>query len=631
MSLMMAAGLPQGRGGLGDASGVTKGSTVNWGTVRRVLGYTKPYAWKRNGIFIVTSLRAVQKPVLAWSIGAVINGPITGGDWTGTVWGAIGFMVWAVFTELTFHFRQRWALELGESVVHDLRRDVYAHLQKMPLVFFHTTKLGRILSRVVTDIEMVRRGVQQVFFFSLLLFGQMIGTAAFMLYYNPVLFGVLLALAPLVWAAQRYFSPRLGKASRAVAESQSRLTGHLAESVRGMRVIQGYGREERNAIDYDALVGRHAENNVAFAGESARYVPLLDLNSQLFLAALLVVGGYGALAGWEGMQVGDLIAFFFLANLFFQPLQHVAQLNTQAIQSMAGAERVFQLLDTPPAWTDAAGARELPDPRLGGGAGGERGVSSVASEGVEAKGARIAFERVSFGYEPGRRVLHDVSFTAAPGATVALVGATGSGKSTITNLLAKFYRPDEGVVRLDGHDLAELRGASVRRQVGLVAQTNFLFSGTVLDNLRFGRLDATREEVREAARALDCLDLLEGLPEGLDTMVGEGGRSLSLGQRQLVCFVRALLADPRILILDEATSAVDTLTESRLQGALARLLAGRTSVVVAHRLSTIVAADLILVLEDGRVIERGTHHELLGRRGAYWRLYREFAAAAHAA
>lgn len=628
MSLMAAAGLPQGRGGLGDASGVAKGSTVNWATVRRVLGYTKPYAGKRNGIFIVTSLRAVQKPVLAWSIGAVINGPITGGDWTGTVWGAIGFMVWAVFTELTFHFRQRWALELGESVVHDLRRDVYAHLQTMPLVFFHTTKLGRILSRVVTDIEMVRRGVQQVFFFSLLLFGQMIGTAAFMLYYNPVLFAVLLALAPLVWGAQRYFSPRLGKASRAVAESQSRLTGHLAESVRGMRVIQAYGREARNAMDYNALVDRHAENNVAFAGESARYVPLLDLNSQLFLAALLAVGGYGALAGWEGMQVGDLIAFFFLANLFFQPLQHVAQLNTQAIQSMAGAERVFQLLDTPPAWADAADARELPDPRLGGGAG---VASGGAASAAEAKGARIAFERVSFGYEPGRRVLHDVSFTAAPGATVALVGATGSGKSTITNLLAKFYRPDEGVVRVDGHDLAELRGASVRRQVGLVAQTNFLFSGTVLDNLRFGRLDATREDVREAARALDCLDLLEGLPEELDTMVGEGGRSLSLGQRQLVCFVRALLADPRILILDEATSAVDTLTESRLQGALARLLAGRTSVVVAHRLSTIVAADLILVLEDGRVVERGTHHDLLGRRGAYWRLYREFAAAAHAA
>jgi len=617
MSLMAAAGLPHHRGAGGMAE-PGAGGRVNWHTVRRVLGYTRPYAGKRNAIFAVTVLRAVQKPALAWSIGAVINGPITGGDWNGTVWGAIGFMAWAVFTELTFHFRQRWALELGESVVHDLRRDVYAHLQGMPLAFYHQTKLGRILSRVVTDIEAVRRGVQQVFFFSLLLFGQMAGTAALMVAYNPALFAVLLTLAPLLWWAQRHFHPRLARTSRAVAESQSRLTGHLAESVRGMRVIQGFGRQERNAATYDGLVGRHAENNVAFADESARYVPLLDLNSQLFLGALLAVGGYGALHGWTGMQVGDLIAFFFLANLFFQPLQHIAQLNTQAIQSMAGAERVFHLLDTEPSWRDDPQARALPDPRAS-------IVRGVVRGG--ARGVRVEFDRVTFSYEPGRPVLHEVSFSAAPGQTVALVGHTGSGKTTITSLVAKLFLPDAGVIRVDGHDLREIEGASLRRQMGMVTQTNFLFSGTVLDNLLLARPGATLDEVRAAAASLECLDLLDALPDGLHTVVGEGGRSLSLGQRQLVCFVRALLADPRLLVLDEATSAVDTLTESRLQRALARLLAGRTSFVVAHRLSTIRAADQILVLDHGRIAERGTHLELLGNRGAYWQLYRQFALA----
>ncbi len=587
------------------------GAVIDWRVVRRVLGYTRPYAAKRNFVFVLTAVRAVQKPALAWAIATIINGPVRRGDYRLTVIETAGFLALLAFTALVFHLRQRHQLELGEAVIHDLRNDIFSNLQRMPLEYFHKTKLGRILSRVITDIESVRRGMQQVFFFSILLLGQMVVAAALMLYYNWALFLLLLGVGPLVWLTNRHFHPRLSRLSRAAAESSSRLTGNLAESVRGMRVIQGFTRQRRGEEIFGGYVDRLAGDNVALASESALYVPLLDLGSQLFIAAMLVVGGYGALHGFAGMDVGSLIAFFFLPALFFQSLQQLGSLYSQTVISMAGAERVFQLIDLNPAWEDGADARELPDPR-------EAAIPGAA------RGASVEFRRVSFGYDPARLVLHDVNFLADPNQTVAFVGHTGSGKSTIVNLVAKFYLATQGEILVDGHEIKTLRAGSLRRQMGIVFQTNFLFTGTVRENIRFGRPSATDAEVADAASRLDCLDLFEGLPQGLATEVGEGGTNLSLGQRQLVCFARALLADPRILILDEATSAVDPVTERRLQHALGRLLAGRTSFVVAHRLSTIVRADQIIVLDQGRIVERGTHQKLLARRGKYHALYREF-------
>lgn len=620
MSLLAAVGIQPSKG---FSAAEAEASALDWRILLRILTHTRPYAAKRNTIFALTVARAIQKPAMAWAIAAVINGPITGGDYSGAVWGAAGFFALALVTELTFHFRQRLQLELGEAVVHDLRNDVFRQLQRMPLSYFNKTKLGRILGRVITDIESVRRGVQNVFFFSLMLFGQMAGAAALMLYYNWALFCVLLAVGPLVWLTNRHFHPRLSRHSRAAAESQSRLTGSVAETVKGMRVIQGYARQRESDDRYGRLIDRHSDNNVGLANESSLYLPLLDLHSQVFLAALLVVGGYGALHGFAGMEIGSLIAFFFLPSLFFQSLQHLGNLYTQAITSMAGAERVFQLLDLKPDWTDAPGAVDLPDPRTAR----SPARAPAGSAAVGRTGARVEFRDLSFEYEPGRRVLNDLSFTAAPGETVALVGHTGSGKTTIVNLIAKFYLPTSGEILIDGQEIRTLRGESLRSQMGIVLQTNFLFTGTVMENIRLGRPEATDAEVRAAATSLDCLDLLESLPQGFATEVGERGTSLSLGQRQLICFTRALLANPRILILDEATSSVDTITESRLQHALDRLLATRTSFVVAHRLSTIRRADQILVLDQGCIVERGPHLQLLAQRGAYHALYRQFALA----
>ncbi len=575
---------------------------LEWGLIRRLFTYTAPIKGKVTTLVMLTLIRSAQLPALGWVMALIIKGPITGRDLAGIALGVAGFGVLALTTDGLFHFRQRYALEIGETVVNGLRADLFAKTIRQPMSFFHRVKIGRIIGRVTSDVEAVRVGIQDVLFVSVIQFGTMVFSALVMLWSDWVLFLVVLAMAPVLWLLNRHFRVKLSHHTRASQESFSRVTATLAESVSGIRVTQGFVRQETNAGLFRSLLADHAKYNIALARTSAILTPLLELNSQFFVATLLMFGGWRVFHG--DMSMGGLITFFLLANQFFAPISIIGNQYNQALIAMAGAERVFRLIDAKPDWEDDPAATALPAPR--------------------GTGAKVVFRSVTFGYDPAKPVLHDVSFTAEPGQTVALVGHTGSGKSSIINLVSKFYLPTRGEVVVDGREIRTITSHSLHRQMGMVQQQNLLFSGTVLENIRLAKPEATESEVREAARRLDCLDLLEALPQGFATEVGERGAGLSLGQRQLVCFTRALIADPRIVILDEATSSIDALTEARLQKALVELLRGRTSFVVAHRLSTIRHADLVLVLDQGRIIERGTHPALLAQAGHYAALYRQF-------
>jgi len=574
------------------------------GLIRRILGYTKPYAWKRNALFGLTFLRGLQLPALAWMIGHTLKGPISRRDPVEIAWTAAGYLGLAIVTLITLHFRYRFALELGESVVHDLRSELFDKLMTMPMSFFNQTKFGRLISRMTSDIDNVRIGVQDVAFVMVVQGLQMTVSASLMAWTNWRLFSLMVVLAPLIWVVNRRYRREMSRRIRRMQESWSRVTSTLSESVSGIRVTQAFVRQEVNAAFFSELVDLHSENNVGVMQASAVYVPLLQLKSQLFLGAMALLGGYGALqgAGWFQVRVGDLVMFIFLANLFFEPIQVIGNQLNQALTAMAGAERLFRLVDLKPEEIDTPDAAPMPPVR-----------------------GRVECDTLHFQYQPGRSVLSDISFVAEPGQAIALVGHTGSGKTTLVGLLQKLYRPTQGRILVDGVDLNGVTGASLRAQMGSVQQNNFLFTGTVLDNIRFARPQATEADVKATLSALDCLDLLESLPKGLETQAGERGASLSFGQRQLVCFARAMLADPRIVVLDEATSAIDTVTEARLQRALEILLKGRTAFIVAHRLSTIRKADLVLLLDQGRIIERGTHDTLVAQGGAYSRLHHELA------
>ncbi|MDX1945534.1 MAG: ABC transporter transmembrane domain-containing protein, partial [Pirellulaceae bacterium] len=368
------------------------------GLITRLLGYMRPYAARRNWLLVMVVLRSIQLPAVAWTIGAIIDGPITGrAPLSSILLAALGLLLLAGSTQVVFHFRQRLALELGEAVIHDLRREIFAHLQRMPLSFYNKTKIGRIISRVTSDCEALRVGVQDVLFVSLVGIGQMLTAAALMLYYDWALFSVVAAMSPVLYILNRSFRKKLSVAYRVVQESFSRVTATLAESINGVRVTQAYVRQRTNAGLFSDLMQWHGDNVMIAVRREGLLMPLLELNSQTFIALLLLVGGYRVL--YADMPPGDLIRFFFLANIFFSPIQILGNQYNQALTAMAGAERVFALLDRKPEWEDSPAATTLP-PITG----------------------RVELRGVTFGYEPDRMVLHDIDLVAEPGQTIALVG-----------------------------------------------------------------------------------------------------------------------------------------------------------------------------------------------------------------
>lgn len=564
----------------------------------RMFRFAAPHKKKIYKVLTMAAIRSMQLPFVDLLWGTAMAA-VAAHDMTKLPWAIAGYALWALVTQGTFHFRMRWAAELGELVVGDLRNAINKHLQTLSMSYFHRTPVGKSISRITNDAEMVRSGVAELLPVTLVNTGQVIIASAIMIYYDAWLYLVLVCMAPGMILFNRYYKKIISRIMRQVQESFSRVTSTVVESVTGIRVTQAFARQDTNAEMFRDLVTDHAAYNITQARTQSIYGPVLDFNHQLFVALLLLVAAYQIQHGTA--DPATLLKFFALSNSFFGPLNIIGNQYANSMQAMAGAERVFNLLDTKPEFSDPQDAVVLSDFK-----------------------GKVEFRNLSFGYNPEKLVLQDVSFVAEAGQTIALVGHTGSGKTTIINLVSKFYLPTSGEIYLDGHEIRRVNSRSLLENIGIVLQVNFLFTGTVMENIRTGWPEATDEQVIAATERLGCRDLIEALPQGFQTVVGERGAGLSLGQRQLICFSRAMLADPRIFILDEATSSIDTITEHRVQQALQRLLKGRTCFVVAHRLSTIRHADQVLVMDQGKIIERGTHKQLLAMGGTYARLYRKF-------
>ncbi len=575
------------------------------GTLVRLWGYLQ----RRRGPLVLTALLAIATSLLdllgPYLMGRAIDAYIMRGDLHGLA-RLLGWMIAAYLGAAACTWGQAYMMAaVAQRTVRDLRRDLFARLQTLPLRFFDQRPHGELMSRLTNDIENISNILSTSVTQLLASVVGLVGVVVVMFMLNAPLAIISLLVMPLTYVLTNIVARYTRQGFREQQQTLGTLNGIIEETITGQRVVKAYGREE-DAIARFTTVNRQLQRVATRAQILVGFMgPLMNMVNNLGMAIVVGSGGWLAVAG--AATVGTVAAFVNYAGRLGRPLNQIAQLFNSIQSALAGAERVFEILDEPPE-EDAPDARPLPH--------------------VEGE---VIFDNVSFSYTPGVPVLRQVSLHARPGQMIALVGPTGAGKTTIINLLTRFYDVDSGAILIDGYDLRELRRDDLRRRLGLVLQDNFLFAASVMDNIRYGRPDATDEEVIAAARLANADTFIRRLPHGYQTLLSERGSNLSQGQRQLLAIARAILADPDILILDEATSSVDTRTERHLQEALRRLMRGRTSFVIAHRLSTIREADQVLVIRDGAVIERGAHASLLAARGFYYHLYMsQFRAAATA-
>ncbi|TME67394.1 MAG: ABC transporter ATP-binding protein [Chloroflexi bacterium] len=510
---------------------------------------------------------------------------------TGIVLIIVNVLMWQA------QYWQVWSMSwAGQQILYNLSSDMFTHLQSLSLSFYDRTQIGRVMSRLQSDIDVLESMLSSGLLSMLGSLVSLVGIIIAMLAMNITLALLSFTVLPIMFVIAAFWQRFAQRSFRRTRAAISVVNATLQENISGMRVIQSLAREERNRDEFDELNAYNRDTNLEASRIAALILPLVEVVAAMAIAITVLYGG--VLVSQGSLKVGVLVAFTLYINRFFDPIREISQQYSQLQRAGVAAERIFQILETPVEIKDKPGAEQLPQ---------------IHGE--------VEFRDVTFGYNRDLPVLRDFNLHMKAGQTVAIVGPTGAGKSTIAGLLARFYDIQQGAVLVDGHDVRDVTQHSLRSQIGVVLQEPFLFTGTIRDNIRYGRLEAADEEVAEAARAVGVHDLITQLPEGYDTLIRERGRNLSVGQRQLISFARALLADPRILILDEATANIDTFTELLVQQALKRLLHGRTALVIAHRLSTIKGADSIVVLQGGRIVEQGTHAELLQRNGIYASLY----------
>jgi ATP-binding cassette subfamily B protein/subfamily B ATP-binding cassette protein MsbA len=581
---------------LPDEDEDTLGKAYDSDLARRLFGFNRPYLGRLvTAIVLMTasSLLSVSGPLI---IGKAIDDGIRTEDIDQLRMWSILFLVVALGEWLTNRGRISIMAYVGTSVVADIRADLFRHLHKLSLNFYNNYSVGRLMSRLISDVgvlqDFITWSITGLFRSGFILIGIILA----MISLNWRLALITFSVLPLMAILTNYWRVRVRPAYRASRQRLSLINGYLNESISGIRVTKSFTREDVNFRHFDDINLSFFDANIEATRLSALFFPGVDFIGSIATALVVAIGGWLVLE--DSITAGTLVAFVLYVERFFDPIRELAQRYNTFQSTMASSERIFNLLDTESDLIDTPEAKPMP---------------SITG--------RVTFSHVDFSYKDGQPVLHDISLSVVPGERIALVGETGAGKSTIIRLLARFFDVTSGAISIDGVDVRQATKASLRSQLGIVLQDTFLFGGSIADNIRYGRLDATDDEVIEAAKAVGADAFISRLQNGYDTEVGEGGVNLSVGQRQIISFARALLADPRILILDEATSSVDTTTEKQIQMAIDSLMKDRTSFIIAHRLSTVVNSDKIVVLDAGRIVESGNHEELLSKKGRYFDLY----------